>query len=65
MNPNVKTFQDFGARQKFARFSVQAVGNVVTAGVVIVLVLAWILTSPFFQFMDHVAGSGKVKTINQ
>ena len=35
--------------QKCRRFSFQDVGNTVTAGVAAVLILAWILTSPFLR----------------
>jgi hypothetical protein len=52
-------------RQKLAAFSIQAVGNVVTAGVIIFLILAWVLTSPVIQLMDQVADDGKAKTKNK
>jgi hypothetical protein len=48
-------------RQKLAQFGVQTIGHVVTAGVVVFLVLAWMLTSPFVQLGDRLAGHGKIK----
>jgi hypothetical protein len=65
MNINMKTLQDFDRRQKFAEFGVQAMGNVITAGVVVFLVLAWVLTSPLIRLVDLVAGNGKDKTKNK
>jgi hypothetical protein len=62
MNTNMKTLQDFDRRQKLAQFGIQAMGNVVTAGVVVFLVLAWVLTSPLIRMVDLVAGNGKEKT---
>jgi hypothetical protein len=47
--------------QKFIYFATQAIGNVVTAGVVVFLVLAWVLTAPFIQLCDQFAGNAKVK----
>jgi hypothetical protein len=48
-------------RQKFTCFARQAIGNVVTAGVVVFLMLAWIFTAPFMQLCDQFAGKAKVK----
>jgi hypothetical protein len=64
MNISIKTVRDFDMPQKLAVFSVQAVGNVVTAGVVVFLILAWVFTSPLIQLMDQVADDGK-KTKNK
>jgi hypothetical protein len=47
--------------QKLAQFGIQATGNVVAIGVVVFLVLAWVLTSPFIQLIDRFADNGKVK----
>jgi hypothetical protein len=51
-------------RQKLAQFGIQTVGNMVTVGVVIFLVLAWMITSPLIQFIDRVGGTLKVKINN-
>jgi hypothetical protein len=51
-------------RQKLAQFGIQTVGNMVTVGVVVFLVLVWMLTSPLIQLIDQVAGRLKVKTNN-
>ena len=64
MNANMKTLQDFELRQKISQFGVQTAGNIVTAGVVVFLVLAWLLTDPFVQLGNLFAGNGKVKTKN-
>jgi len=60
----MKTLQDFELRQKISQFGVQTAGNIVTAGVVVFLVLAWLLTDPFVQLGNLFAGNGKVKTKN-
>lgn len=41
--------------QKIARFSIQAIGYVVTMGLVVVLVLVWVLTGPLFQLGQQIA----------
>lgn len=64
MRTNIKAFRDFDMRQKLAQFGIQTVGNMVTVGVVIFLVLAWIITSPLIQLIDRVGGTLKVKTNN-
>jgi hypothetical protein len=48
-------------RQKLAQFGVQAMGNIVTAGLVVFLVLAWMLTGPLVQLSDRLTGNGKAK----
>lgn len=52
-------------RQKIAQIGVQTAGDVVTVGVVIFLVLAWMLTSPFIQLFDQFAGRTKVRANNK
>jgi low affinity Fe/Cu permease len=51
----MKTHQDLGLLQTFARFSIQAIGYVVTIGLVVVLVLVWALTGPLFQLGQQFA----------
>jgi hypothetical protein len=47
--------------QKFGRFFVQATGNVVASAVTAFLILAWLLTQPFFELSDHVIHGRKMK----
>jgi hypothetical protein len=61
----MKTLQDFDAFQKIARFNVQAIGHIFTAGLVVVLVLAWALTGPFFQLNEWIAHRRKLKIENK
>ncbi|HTX22219.1 MAG TPA: DUF3185 family protein [Candidatus Aquilonibacter sp.] len=46
-------------RQKLVQFGVQATGYVVTLGVVVLLVLAWTLTSPLVWLGDWLASNRK------
>lgn len=62
MNTVMVAFHDFDMRQKIVQFGVQTAGDLITAGVVVFLVSAWILTSPLIQLIDLVAGKRKVKT---
>jgi hypothetical protein len=57
----MKTLPNFDLRQKFAHFGIQTTGHVIAVGVVIFLVLAWVLTSPFIQLADQIAGNEKLK----
>ena len=57
MNANMK----FDMRQKLVQFGVQTTGHIVTAGLVVFLVLAWMLTSPLVQLSDKLMGNGKGK----
>jgi hypothetical protein len=61
----MKTLQNFDAFQKIARFNVLAIGHVFTAGLIVVLLLAWALTGPFFQLNEWVAHRRKFKTGNK
>jgi hypothetical protein len=47
--------------QKFAYVANQAIGNVVTVGVVGFLILAWVFTAPFIHLCDQFAGNAKIK----
>jgi hypothetical protein len=64
MNATMKKFQDFDLRQELARIGMQTMGNIVTVGVVVFLVLAWVFTVPFIQLSDQFAGNAKVKKEN-
>jgi hypothetical protein len=61
----MKTLQDFNAFQKIARFNVQTIGHVFTAGLIVVLLLAWALTGPFFQLNEWIAQRRELKTGKQ
>jgi low affinity Fe/Cu permease len=58
----MKTLQNFDTLQKIARFNVQAIGRVLTVGLVVVLLLAWALTGPLFQLSERIAYGRKLKT---
>ena len=64
MNANTKSLQqEFDMRQKLAQFGIHATGHIVTAGVVVFLVLAWLLTGPLVQLSDRLIGAKtKMKT---
>jgi hypothetical protein len=47
-------------RQKLVQFGVQTTGNIVTAGLVVFLVVAWMLTGPLVQLSDRLA-NGKAR----
>ena len=51
-------------RQKLAQFGVQAMGHIATVSLVVILVVAWALTSPLVRLSDWLAGDrkGKLKT---
>lgn len=61
MNPAIKQLEHFELRQKLAGFGVQIMGNVVSVGVIVFLVSAWALTTPFIQLHDQFARTAKVK----
>lgn len=46
-------------RPKLVQFGIQAAGYIVTFGVVVFLVLAWMLTSPFVWLGDWLANNRK------
>ena len=45
----MNTFQNSDALQRLLRFGFNATGYIVTAGLVLFLILAWILTAPLFR----------------
>jgi hypothetical protein len=58
----MKSFQDFDLCQKLARFGVQATGHIASRSAVVLLVLAWVITSPLVQLSDLLfAGNEKNK----
>lgn len=54
-------FQNSDVLPKLVQFSFQAVGYFFTAGLVAILILAWVLTEPLFQLVEKVAYRGKLK----
>jgi hypothetical protein len=46
----MNVFQNSDTFEKCLRFSFHAIGNVVTVGVAVFLILAWILMSPLLRF---------------
>ncbi|HSY75141.1 MAG TPA: hypothetical protein VK810_06705 [Dongiaceae bacterium] len=48
-------------RQKLAQFGIHTTGHIVTAGVVVFLIFAWLLTGPLVQLSDKFAAAGKLK----
>jgi hypothetical protein len=50
--------------QKLALFSNQVIGCLVTTGLAVFLILAWVLTEPLFQLSEWIAGSDKLKMKN-
>lgn len=46
-------------RQKLVQLGIQTMGHIATAGVVVLLVSAWVLTSPLVQLGDWIAHSRK------
>ena len=61
----MKTLQNFDTFQKFGRLSVQAIGHAFGIGLVVVLLLVWALTEPFFQLGQQIERRRKLETANK
>jgi hypothetical protein len=61
----MKTLQNFDTLQKFERLSIQAIGHAFGICLVVVLLLLWALTEPFFQLGQQIEHRRKLKTQNK
>jgi hypothetical protein len=60
---NVSTSLQFDMRQKLVQLGIHMTGHIVTSGVVLFLILAWLLTGPLVQLSDRFIGAKtKMKT---
>ena len=48
-------------RQMLSRVAVQAASHMATFLLALILIVAWVLTSPLFQLSDHITEWGKWK----
>jgi hypothetical protein len=53
-------FQNSDVFQKLGRVSLHAIGYFFTAGLAVILVLAWVLTEPLFQMVKQNAHRTKL-----
>jgi hypothetical protein len=57
----MKSFRNSKVLQKLGRFGVQALGHFAALSLALFLILAWMLTGPFFQLGEWIAHRGKFK----
>jgi hypothetical protein len=59
MNAKSKFLHDPEVWHKLATIEIQPVKCLVSAGVVVVLVVAWVLTGPLFQWRDQLVSRSR------